>query len=150
MKRIVGVLAGLLSVCATSALAAVHVHDAWIREVPPASRVAALFVALENTGSEAVAIRQMRSAVAERVEWHDMIMNEGHMSMRAREQLLLMPGATVLAPGGSHLMLLGLREPLHIGDQVPVEITLDTGRVLSVNATVRATQPASGHAHDHH
>ena len=124
-------------------------RDAWVREVPPVSPAAALFVTLHNASAKAVVITEMSSPVAERVEWHDMVMTDGHMRMTQRHAIELPMGDTALAPGASHLMLLGLRQPLRVGDSVPVRLSLANGEVLALNATVRATQPNKRAAHEH-
>lgn len=124
-------------------------RDAWVREVPPVSPAAALFVTLHNAGAKAIAITEMSSPVAERVEWHDMIMADGHMRMSQRHVIELPVGDTALAPGASHLMLLNLRQPLRVGDSVPVRLGLANGEVLALNATVRATQLHKQAPHEH-
>jgi copper(I)-binding protein len=58
-------------------------------------------------------------------------------------------GDTALVPGASHLMLLNLRQPLRVGDSVPVRLTLANGDVLVLNATVRSTQPNMQAPHEH-
>lgn len=133
----------------TSAKPQIIARDAWVREVPPVSPAAALFVTLHNAGAKAVAITKMSSPVAERVEWHDMIMADGHMRMSQRHVIELPVGDTTLAPGASHLMLLNLRQPLRVGDSVPVRLSLANGEVLALNATVRATQPNKQAPHEH-
>lgn len=119
--------------------AVIRASDAWVREVPPVSPAAALFVRLHNASDAPVVIRAMSSPAAERVEWHDMLMSDGHMRMSERTTIELPPGDSVLAPGGSHLMLMGLRQPLRIGDVVPVTVTLGDGQRLLLKASVRAT-----------
>ncbi|MEO6699271.1 MAG: copper chaperone PCu(A)C [Paraperlucidibaca sp.] len=137
------VLAGALVLTSGVALAApvITAHEAWVREVPPVSPVAAMFVRLHNASDKPVAITAMQSPAAERVEWHDMTMAAGHMRMTQRHQIALPPGDSVLAASASHLMLMALRKPLRVGDQVPVSMTLANGETLALTATVRATQP---------
>ena len=72
-----------------------------------------------------------------------MALDGGVMRMRAIDSLALPAGKTVeLKPGGYHLMLLDLAQPLKEGDSVPVVLTFAdaAGRKTSqeVKATVRA------------
>lgn len=122
---------------------AISAQDAWVREVPPVAPAAALFVRLVNSSDQAQRIRSLSSPVAKRVEWHDMAMDNGQMRMTHREPVSLPPGETMLAPGGSHLMLIGIRKALRIGDAVPVTLSLENGDTLLINAVVRATDPRS-------
>jgi hypothetical protein len=58
--------------------------------------------------------------------------------MRPHEQLLVAPGTTLkFEPGGLHVMLHDLKQPLTVGQTVPLLITLAGGGTLQVTATVR-------------
>ncbi len=54
-----------------------------------------------------------------------MAMNNGVMTMRPLDKgLAIEPGKTVkLAPGGYHLMLMDLKNPLKQGDKVPLTLS---------------------------
>lgn len=146
-------VAGLLLMGAAASAAAstteptppsvISAQNAWVREVPPVAPAAALFVRLHNASTQPVVIRALSSPAAERVEWHDMVMSDGHMRMTQRRQIELPPGETLLQPGASHLMLLGLRKPLRVGDAVPLTLSLANGETLVMSAEVRATRPIS-------
>jgi len=136
----VGVLALLCSmnVLAASSVA-VTASDAWIREVPPQSKVAAAFVELSNSGQKSERIVAMSSPFSSRVEWHDMSHANGRMEMSQRLSPELPAGSrTKLMPMGSHFMLLGLKQPLRVGMSVPLTLTLASGQKVRVNAEVRA------------
>ena len=58
--------------------------------------------------------------------------------MRPHEQLVIAAGATVkFEPGGLHVMLHDLKQPLTAGQKVPLVIALAGGGTLQVTATVR-------------
>jgi hypothetical protein len=141
MKGFLLAAAVLLTSGILQAAPVITAQQAWVREVPPVSPAAAMFVRFHNASDKPVAITAMQSPAAERVEWHDMTMTTGHMRMTQRHQIELPVGDSVLAPGASHLMLIALRKPLRVGDQVPVSVTLANGETLALTATVRATQP---------
>lgn len=131
----VGMLALLFSV---NLQAAVTAGQAWIREVPPQSDVAAAFVELSNSGRKSERVVAMSSPLAARVEWHDMRHENGRMLMSQRLNPELPAGSHIsLAPMASHLMLLGLKQPLRVGMSVPLTLTLASGRTIRVNAEVR-------------
>lgn len=126
----------LLSV---NASAAVTAGQAWIREVPPQSEVAAAFVELNNSGKQRERIVAMSSPLAARVEWHDMRHENGRMEMTQRLQPELPARSnTSLAPMASHLMLFGLKQPLRVGMFVPLTLTLASGQRVLLSAEVRA------------
>ncbi len=64
------------------------------------------------------------SPVAARVEVHEMKMDGNVMQMRQLKDGLEVPagGTAELAPGGTHLMFIGITQPLKQGDMVPVTL----------------------------
>jgi len=143
-NRAVGFFALLMLALSMNVLAsgshAVTAQAAWIREVPPQSTVAAAFVELRNEGDQAQRVVALASPLAARVEWHDMRHVNGRMEMSQRLHPELPAGSrTTLAPMGSHLMLLGLKQPLRVGMKVPLSLTLASGQTVSMLAEVRPT-----------
>ena len=132
--------AGVLTLAVSMQVqAAVTAGQAWIREVPPQSEVAAAFVELVNAGKKAERIVAMSSPLAARVEWHDMRHENGRMEMSQRLRPELPAGSrTSLAPMASHLMLFGLKQPLRVGMSVPLTLTLASGQKVRMSAEVRA------------
>ena len=108
----------------------------WTRAMPAGASVSAGYLRIRNTGSAADRLLTATSSAAKSVELHETSMVDGDMQMRRVEQLELAPGAVVdLAPGGMHLMLIGLAKPLKIGDVVTV--TLQFERAGRVKAQLR-------------
>ena len=62
----------------------------------------------------------------------------GEMGMRPVERIAAPAHATTtLAPGGYHIMLIGLVKPLVSGDTVQVTLTFASGTTTQVGAVVR-------------
>jgi periplasmic copper chaperone A len=94
----------------------------------------------------------VESPVAGRVEMHTMTMEGDVMRMRHVPRVELPAGKPVkLAPGGLHLMLFGVKEPLVPGARVPLALTVesaDGGRsTVRIDAEVRTAAPAAQHKH---
>jgi hypothetical protein len=116
----------------------VTLRNAWIRR-PAGTAVAAAYLDVRNGSSRAMEIVGASSPAAPFLEIHESVLTDGMMRMRKRERLALPPRQTVsLAPGGSHLMLINLRNELAVGDLVPLTIVLADGTRLTTNAAVRA------------
>ena len=134
----------VLSLLATVTLAQVSplvAQNAWIRAVPGAD-MAAAYLTLRNTSATAVTITGVQSPIAGHAMIHETQVEGGQSKMRPHEQLVLAPGATVkFEPGGLHVMLHDLTQPLAVGQKVPLIITLAGGGTLQVTASVR---PLSG------
>ena len=88
--------------------------------------------------SEAVRVVAGESTMAKTVELHEMAMDGSMMRMRQVKEIAVPPKSRVeLKPGGLHVMLFGLKQPLKAGDLVPLTLTLADGNTLSFEATVR-------------
>ena len=114
------------------------VRDAWVRQPPPGSDVGAAYLSLSNTGSHAVSVVAFDCPLAEAAMLHETRIESGVARMRAQAALAVAAGETVvLKPGGLHVMLHGLKQPLAVGQHVPLVLTLADGRTVSVSAIVR-------------
>ncbi|MFN3596424.1 MAG: copper chaperone PCu(A)C [Rubricoccaceae bacterium] len=88
---------------------------------------------------------------AERVELHASVERTGEMrGMRPVDGVPVGPQALVaLRPGGYHVMLIGLREPLTPGDSFEVALRFARAGGLAVRAGVRPLEalPSGPHGH---
>jgi copper(I)-binding protein len=138
---------------ALPAFAQVAVSDAWVRGTVVGQMATGAFMQLKSPAD--VALVAAASPVAKIVEIHEMKMEGGVMKMGAVERLALPAGRTVeLKPGGYHVMLMDLKQPLKEGETVPVTLTFEdkAGRktTLEVKVPVRAlTAGGSGPVHQH-
>jgi periplasmic copper chaperone A len=126
---------------------ALRISSAFARATPPGAKVAGAFMSIENQGKEADRLVSASSPVAGLVEIHEMTMDGGLMKMRAVKGIVLNPGATVeLRPGGYHVMLEDLKQPLKQGEQIPVLLTFEKGGTVEIKVKV-GPMDAAGHAH---
>jgi copper(I)-binding protein len=78
------------------------------------------------TSAQGARLVGVQSPVAAIAEIHEMKMDGGVMKMAAVPAIELPAGKTVeLKPGGYHLMLMGLKQQLRAGDQVPLTLTIE-------------------------
>ena len=122
------------------AATSIVVTQAWSRATPGGSRVAGGYLSIENRGSSADKLLSASTEIARKVEIHEMAVNGGVMTMRALEGgLSIEPGRTVkFAPGGLHLMIVGLATPLVRGDKVPVTLRFEKAGEITVSFDVQA------------
>jgi copper(I)-binding protein len=125
MKLLVqSVVAGALAVAVTTiAFAQTTIKDPWVRGTVAQQTATGMFAQITSpTGGRLVAAR---SPVAGVVEIHEMAMDGNVMRMRAIPALDLPAGKPVeLKPGGYHVMLMDLKQPLKDGDTVPVTLVV--------------------------
>ena len=123
MKKLL--IASLLTVTAAAwAQTTVKVEDAWVRGTVASQKVTGAFMRL--TPSTDARLVSVSSPVAGVVEIHEMAMENDVMRMRQMPSLALPAGKTTeLKPGGYHLMLMGLKEPVKGGATVPLKLTFE-------------------------
>ncbi len=116
---------------------ALVVLDAWIRVVP-GSDVAAAYLTLKNPTTKPITVIGVQSSFAEMAMIHETKTVGGQSQMRPHEQLVIAPGQTVkFEPGGLHVMLHGMKQPIAVGDSVPLVLQLADGGTEHVAAVVR-------------
>lgn len=114
------------------------VAGAWIRQPPPGTNVAAVYLSLENAGTRSVKLIGVESPVAGMAMMHETRNAGGQSQMRMLSSVSLAPGAsTAFTPGGKHIMLQGLTHPLQVGERVPIVLLFAGGIKLHVTALVR-------------
>lgn len=155
IKRLL--IASLLnSALMASAHAQVIVKDAWVRATVPQQKATGAFMQL--TASQDSRLVSVSSSAVPVVELHEMSMQDDVMRMRQIPALELPAGKRVaLAPGGYHLMLLDLKQPMEAGDRVPLTLVFEgkagERETVQVTAQVRALGTGAGKpvaAHEGH
>ena len=93
---------------------------------------------MKLTASESKRLVSASSPLAGVAEIHDVKMDGDVMKMRAVAVLELPAGKTVeLKPGGLHLMLMDLKQPLPVGTSVPLTLVLKDSRGVESRVRTR-------------
>lgn len=156
MNKITTPISRLLAVFAASAIASaawaqtVDVQDAWARATVPGQKTSGAFMVLKS--AQALRLVGAISPVVGLAELHEMTLEGNIMRMRGIEALELPAGKAVeLKPGGYHLMLMDLKQPLKSGSTIALTLRLQGADRKIVEqklvVAVRAQPPAqkSGH-----
>lgn len=147
MLRLVSRFTVAASVVAVSTLLAaapawaadVTVSDGWARASAGMARAGAAFMAITNAGSGDDRVIGASALVSQTAELHTHIKEGDIMKMRQVEDIPLPAGQTVmLQPGGLHVMLMNLAQPLEEGQTFTVTLTLEKAGTIDVPVTVRA------------
>ena len=129
----------------------VTVSDAWVRATEGAkdTSMTAAFMVLDNEGSEDVELVGASTEIAGRTELHEMAMQDGKAVMRKIDGGLSLRAGSgqLLQPGGNHIMLMDVAEPVAAGDEVEVVLEFSDGSTTSVQAPVKAFTEEKGHYH---
>lgn len=109
------------------------------------------YMTLVNRGGAPDALVGARSPLARKVEIHQASMAGGVMSMQRQDRVAVPPGASVaFAPGGRHLMFVGLAKTLKPGDALPATLSFASGARVTVTFAVGSGMSAPDAAHKHH
>lgn len=98
------------------------------------------FGVFENTSDQDVHVVSVTSSLTDRVELHEMVPGEdGQMVMQQSPDGFTVPAGETfeLVPGGNHVMLMGLAEPIQPGDEVTYTLETEDGDVLEVTSVAR-------------
>jgi copper(I)-binding protein len=129
----------------------IEVKDAWVREVPPASTVTAAYLNIENKGDKADKLTGVSSDIAGKAQIHKTSVDDkGVAKMEMQKDIEIPAGETVvLEPGGTHIMLIDLKEPVMGKDEVELDLTFENAGEVEVEAHVMGLGDGNG-GHDHH
>lgn len=130
-------------------LGALEIGHPWARATPPTAPAGGGYLTITNTGTTSDRLISIKSPAAGAVQVHEMKMDGNVMRMREIEGGLAIPaGATVaLAPGGFHLMMMGLKAPLKQGERVPVTLVFEKAGSIDVELAVEAMGATAPHEH---
>ena len=129
---------------------AISITEAWARPTLGEGRTTAAYMTITNNGGADVVLKVVTSPKAESVEIHETKMTEdGVMQMRPlAEGLSIAPGATAtLKPGGMHVMVMGLKDALPEGSELPLTLEFEGESSLDVAVPVKKS---TGGDHAHH
>lgn len=131
----------------------VSVSEAWSRATAPGQEVG--MVGLVITSQKDARIVAVTSPASETAEIHTMTMDNGVMKMRQLENRpLTAKKPATLGPGGDHLMLIGLKQPLKAGETVALTLTVQfadkSTEKINVTAQIRALTAMQNKYQHHH
>ena len=135
-----------------------EIEHPWARATADGASNGAVYMVLSNEGKVADRLISAASPVATNVELHAHLDDNGVMRMREVKAIDLAPDATVkLMPGGLHVMLFGLKEPLKKGTLFPLTLTFEKAGAVAVEVAVQGAGDLKSdhegmdhdHGHDH-
>ena len=109
----------------------------WARATPGGAKVGGAYLELKAAAGTEDRLVAAKSPAAGTVEIHDHINEGGIMKMRRVDGIKVSGGqAVTLKPGGYHLMLIDLKEPLKQGGKLPLTLVFEKAGEVAVEATI--------------
>lgn len=149
-------LSSLLVLSTGAALAADYkvgdltISDPWSRALPPNAPAGAAYFTVTNQGQAQDRLVGAASDVAGKAELHTHV-KAGEMMRMQKVDAVDIPagGEATFAPGGNHVMLIGLKRPLKDGEQFPLTLEFEKAGKVRVEVPVRADAQGGMQHHDH-
>jgi len=128
-------------------LGSLHIGHPFARATPPGASTGAAYLSIANKGEGADSLVRAATPRATSVEMHSMSMDGNIMRMRPVRDIRAANGATVkLEPGGLHLMLTGLKQPLKVGERFPLTLHFEKAGPVTVEIVVEEATKGGDHA----
>ena len=125
------------------------IEEAWARAIPPGSQSAAAYIIVSNDGRSPDRLVAVESPIAAGAKLHQTRLEGEVARMDPLPNGVDLPpnSELMMAPGGVHIMLTGLRQGLAEGEKLPLVLTFADGRQARIDADVRQI---GARAPDHH
>lgn len=109
----------------------------WARATVPGGTTAAVYGVIVNSTDEQHRIVSIETERASKSTIHRTMMEDGMMKMRHVGSMTIDAGDRLeFEPGGLHIMLTGIAEPLREGDEFELTLLLADGTSVSLPVTV--------------
>jgi len=142
----------ILSMCcisltnAQTKLGNLQISKQMARATAPGQSMSSAYLLIENKGSTPDRLLTVTYSRAKEVQIHEMKMEGDKMMMRQLTSLEIPANGSVeLKPGGYHLMMMGVQEPIKEGEQV--KMTLQFEKAGKVDLIFPAQSLSGKHMH---
>ncbi len=130
-------LIGLPITAVSAQSKAIAVTEAWARATSGKAENGAAYLTLEAAAADR--LTDISTPAAKKAELHTMTMDGNVMKMRQVDGIELPAGQIVmLKPGATHIMLVGLNQPLQPGQSFLLTLHFEKAGTQQVNVTVEA------------
>ncbi|MBM7070690.1 copper chaperone PCu(A)C [Shewanella sp. 202IG2-18] len=121
-----------------------------VRALPPTVPNTAAYFTLKNEGAN-VKLIKAETPVAKEAQLHTLIEENGVVKMRQVPSYNLKAHSQlVLTSSGNHIMVMGLKQPLKVGQMVPLTLYFSDGTKKIIKLPVEKVKQEMDHHHHHH
>ncbi len=116
------------------------IEHPWSRETPAGAKVAAGYLIIKNGSSTPDRLVSATAELAGKVEFHEMSVTDGVMSMRPLDGGVEIPanGEVRFEPGGYHVMFKDLKAPAVKGKKFAGTLTFEKAGTIAIEFAVDA------------
>ena len=122
------------------------IENAWARATPGKAENGAAYLTIVSPVPDRLTAASTPDAKI--AELHEMTMQGGVMKMRPLPNGIELPAGKpiTLKPGGMHIMLMGLKQPLKKGETFPLTLSFEKAGTKEVNVAVEGPGAIGPHA----
>jgi copper(I)-binding protein len=126
-----------------------HIDHPVLRVASPVSKTGAGFMTITNRGKAADRLLSVTTTAASRSDLHGTINQGGVMQMRAQAGGVPIPagGKVAFAPGGLHVMFIGLKAAVPPGEVIKARLTFEKAGAVDVGFKAETAAAAAQHQH---
>ncbi len=133
---------------------AVRIDNPQAAETPPGAKTGVVYLDIVNAGGADRLLSAKAGEITDYIELHATRFEGDLMRMRKVEAIDLAGGATTsLKPGGLHIMLIDLKQPLRAGQSFALTLQFEKAGTVQVSVPIRTREdmmePMQHQSHDH-
>jgi len=146
MKKTIVLLVGSFVLLSASSI---EVKEPYARASPVNTPNSAAFMTLENTTNKDISLEMVWCYdIAQVAELHTSEIKDGIRTMHKVEKIDIPANSSiVLKPGGFHIMLIGLKKPLEVGETIDINLGFSNGTAQTIKAEVKNVMHHHGMQH---
>ena len=128
----------LLTTASGAMAGELSVTSAWSRATPPGASMGVVYFQIENGGTRSDRLLKLKTSIAASASVHRTEIVDDIARMREVAVLHVAPGEKIeFAPGGYHVMLMGLKKPLVAGQKLELELLFEVAGPRRVVVPIR-------------
>jgi len=135
MKKIMFLLLGSFALLFALGI---EVKEPYVRATPVNTPNSAAFMTLENKTNKDISLIKVTSDIAEATELHTSDIKDGVRKMyKVAKVDILANSSTILKPGSFHIMFIGLKKALEVGETIDINLGFSNGTTQTIKAEVK-------------
>ena len=126
-----------------------HISAPWTSPTTAADKSAAVFMTVMNHRRDDVVLLEIKTPIAAKAIIHSVVTKDGEPVMEAMTKGLPLAKHQIvrMEPGGMHVMLMGIKEPLKDGAEIPMTLVFDKAGPIDIQVKVSKTITAPRGSH---
>lgn len=125
----------------------IDISNAYAKATPPNAKNSAAFMMIKNNTDKDISLVSATNSFSDVTEIHTHIHENGMKKMIQVPKIDIKANSTTeLKPGGLHIMFMGIKRPMVVGDSVKMTLTFDNGEVITLDKVpVKEIKPIKMH-----